>query len=110
VRDSETKTVNDKLTPRGAVEVYGRGLKIEGDDPACGLWFVDETGKEYKAGNFVGERGNSPSSLYAMIPDLSDGQYSVKVTTQYATGNKPLKEPKSDVFKTKLTVKKSEGE
>jgi hypothetical protein len=102
VRDNESDTADDKLTPGGSFEVYGNGLKIDGDDPACGLYFVDADGKEYKAGKFTA-KGNIPKMLSAMIPQLEPGQYQIKVVTQYA-GSKPRKDPKTVVYNTKLTV------
>ncbi|MDR2145895.1 MAG: DUF4469 domain-containing protein, partial [Tannerella sp.] len=49
VKDSVSNTVNERLTQRGVVEVRGYNLKIDGDSPACGLWFIDQNGAETKA-------------------------------------------------------------
>jgi hypothetical protein len=102
VRDNESDTKDDKLTPRGSVEIYGNGLKIDGDDPSCGLYFVDAVGTEHKAGKFTA-KGNTPKLLSAMIPELDAGQYQIKIVTQYA-GGKARKEPKTLMYNTKLTV------
>ena len=104
VKDSVTGSVNEKLMAKGVVEVRGYNLKIEGDDPTCGLWFIDDAGNEHKAVYII---ENKPARIIAMIPNLDNGNYQVKVVTQFANGSKLLKAPKSFVYPKKMTV---EGE
>ncbi|MDR2147247.1 MAG: DUF4469 domain-containing protein [Tannerella sp.] len=101
VKDSVSNTVNAKLTQRGVVEVRGYNLKIDGDSPACGLWFIDQNGAETKAGVIV---ENKPARIIALIPDLPAGSYQVKVVTQYAGGGRWLKTPKQFVYPKTLAV------
>ncbi len=102
VKDSVSGTVNEKLTSGGVVEVRGYHLKLEGDNPACGLWFVPESGAEVKAQTFI---ENKPSKLIAMIPALAAGSYRLKVATQYMSGGgKQLKTPKTFVYPKPLVV------
>ena len=100
VKDSLSGTVNEQLTPKGVVELRGYGLKIEGDLPQCGLWFVNQDGADEKAELLI---ENKPSKILAMIPALPTGQYQMKVVTQHS-GTKLLKTPKVFVFQKILTV------
>jgi len=101
VKDTVSKKVNECLTAGGVVEVRGYNIKIEGDDPACGLWFVAETGVELKAEVFI---ENKPSKIYAMIPaTLEKGIfYQMKVVTQH-TGGALMKSPKVFTYQKYLT-------
>ena len=101
VKDSVSGTFNERLTARGVVEVRGYNLKIDGDDPTCGLWFVAEGGQETKAEVII---ENKPSRILAMIPALTAGNYQMKVVTQYANGVKMLKTPKMFVYPKSLLV------
>ncbi|MDR1698811.1 MAG: DUF4469 domain-containing protein [Prevotellaceae bacterium] len=100
-KDSVSGTVNEKLTAGGVVELRGYNLKIEGEDPSCGLWFVAEGGAESKAKIFI---ENKPSRIIAMIPALDAGKYQVKIVSQYMTGGKQLKMPKQFIYPKHLAV------
>jgi hypothetical protein len=101
VKDSISGAVNETLTANGVVEVRGYNLKIEGDDPACGLWFVADNGTETKADVLI---ENKPSRIIAMIPALPAGKYQVKVVTQYIGNQKFLKTPKQFIYPKNLVV------
>ena len=101
VKDSISGSYNDKLTPGGVIEIRGNTLKIEGDMPECGLWFVFEDGTETKASVFI---ENKPARIIAMIPVLSAGEYHVKIVTQFSGGGKPLKTQKTCTFTKTLSV------
>lgn len=100
IKDSISGTANERLTSGGVVEVRGYNLKIEGDNPACGLWFVNENGTETKATILI---ENKPSRIIAMIPLLDEGNYQVKVVTQHS-GSSLLKTPKVYTYIKSLTV------
>ena len=100
VKDSLSGTVNEKLTSNGVVEVRGYMLKVEGDHPTCGLWFVHENGTETKATLFI---ENKPAKVLAMIPTLATGNYQVKIVTQHS-GGKLLKTPKTFIYPKTLKV------
>jgi len=101
VKDSVSGKVNEKLTAGGVVELRGYNLKIEGNDPSCGLWFVAENGQETKSGVLI---DNRPSKIIAIIPELTDGNYQVKVATQFSGGGKFLLVPKVFVYPKNLLV------
>jgi hypothetical protein len=104
VKDSISGTVNERFTANGVVEIRGYNLKIDGDNPKCGLWFVDESGNETKAQTII---ENKPTRIIAMIPDLKPGNWQVKVVTQYVIGGKPLKEPRTFVYQKTLQAGKT---
>jgi hypothetical protein len=103
IKDSISGSVNDRFTPNGVIEVRGYNLKIDGDNPACGLWFVDDSGNEIKAQTII---ENKPSRLIAIIPELNGETYQIKVVTQY-TGYKLLKTPKGFMYPKTLTASKN---
>jgi len=102
VKDFRSGTVNDRLTPDGVVEARGFNLKIDGDDPACGLWFVSEDGlQQMKAEIFI---ENKPSKITAFIPGLSLGAWQIRVVTQHTGSGRLLKTPKVFTYPKSLTV------
>ena len=102
VIDFKSGTVNDRLTPDGVVEARGFNLKIEGDDPACGLWFVNESGTQLKSEIFI---ENKPSKVTAFVPAaLTPGVWQLKVITQHSSGGGSLKTPKIFVYPMDLRV------
>ena len=102
VMDFKSGTVNDRLTPDGVVEARGFNLKIDGDDPACGLWFVSEDGQQQlKSEIFI---DNKPAKVTAFIPILSTGNWQLKVVTQFSNSGVALKTPKTFVYPVYLKV------
>jgi len=102
-QDIVTGSIDEALTPNGAFRVLGRHLKIVGEDPANGVYFAPaEGGSDTKVtGNFI---ENFPGSLVAMVPELGNGQYRVRVVTQYSSGGTLLKEPRIIEYAPELTV------
>ena len=101
VKDSITGSVNDIVKTKGVIELRGYNLKIEGDDPKCGLWFVAENGTETKATVFV---ENKPSRIIAMTPALPAGNYRIKIVSQFTGGGTFLRTPKHFIYPKTLTV------
>ena len=104
VRDSVSGAVNELLTAGGVIEVRGYNLKIDGDDPSCGLWFVRDDGQQLKAEIFI---ENKPAKVTAFIPDLSPGNWQLKLVTQFSGGGVFLKTPKTFVYPMNLKVVES---
>jgi hypothetical protein len=100
VKDSVSGKVDSTLTARGAVEIAGINIKLSGDKPETGLYFVAKNGTETKAVTIV---SNKPSQVIALIPALAKGVYTIKIVTQYS-GSNLLKEAKTTVFTKPLTV------
>jgi nucleoid DNA-binding protein len=103
VVDVKTGSVNDRITPDRNLRIKGSKLKLAGDNPTVGVYFINEaTGEEIKvdADEIV---DNKPSELMIVVPKLELGMYLVKVTTQFS-GNALLKEPRTVTFDKTLTV------
>jgi hypothetical protein len=102
VTDVKTGSVNDLLTPDRNLKISGYKLKIAGDDPANGVYFIDENGNptQVDPSDIV---INNPSEVIVIIPALAAGTYKLEITTQYA-GTTPLKEPRTVIFDKILTV------
>ncbi|MDR2446955.1 MAG: DUF4469 domain-containing protein [Treponema sp.] len=102
VIDIKSGTVNDKLTPGRDIKIAGSKLKIAGDDPAVGLYFVPMSGDPVKV-DPTDIVVNNPAEVIAVIPALAAGAYRVRIATQY-TGGKALKTPHVFTFEKELTV------
>ena len=101
VKDATTGEVNTIMTKGGVIEIIGRNIKINGDNPMCGLWFVGENGEETRAAMII---ENKPSRIFAEVPkDLAAGVYQVKIVTQHTVGA-ILKTPRAFVYQKLLTV------
>jgi hypothetical protein len=103
VIDVKTGSVNDRITPNRNLRIRGNKLKLVGEHPDVGVYFVNEaTGEEIKveADEVV---DNKPSELMIVVPQLGAGLYSLKAVTQFTTGA-VLKEPRTVTFDRTLTV------
>ena len=105
VTDIKTGSVDDKLTPGKNVRIIGQRLKITGDDPSCGLYFVSdkpqETPVKVETSEYV---VNNPSELIAVIPNLKKGNWKLRLVTQFSRGPNHLKKPQNVTFEKMLTV------
>ena len=105
VLDARTRSVNDQLTPGRNAKISGGKLKVEGDDPSCGVYFVNDTdGTRVKvdAADIV---ENFNTYLLIIIPALAAGSYRLEVITQFTgSGGKFLKTPRTAAFDRLLTV------
>jgi len=105
VTDVKTSSVNDLLTPNRNLRISGTRLKIAGDNPANGVFFVNQDTDErfpVEADDIV---TNNPSELIIVIPALAAGTYRLEVTTQYSANKRqPLIEPRTAQFDRPLTV------
>jgi hypothetical protein len=105
VTDVKTGSVNSFLTPGKNIRILGQKLKIEGPDPACGLYFVSPNnhGQQIKveSSEFI---VNNPSEIVAVVPKLAKGNWHIRLVTQYCSNGKYLKSPKDIIFDKTLTV------
>jgi hypothetical protein len=102
--DVKTGSVNDRITPNRNLRIRGSKLKLAGEHPDVGVYFVSETtGEQIKveADEIV---DNKPSELVIIVPQLESGLYFVKVSTQFSSGSALLKEPRTVTFDKTLTV------
>jgi hypothetical protein len=105
VVDLRTGSVNDLLTPGRNARISGGKLKVEGDDPSCGVYFVnaaDGSRVKVDAADIV---ENVNAHLLIIVPALAAGTYRLEVVTQFTTsGGKFLKAPRATSFDRLLTV------
>jgi len=104
VTDVKTGSVNDLLTPNRNLKISGYKLKIAGDNPANGVYFVSQATQERIKVDASDMVTNNPSELIIVIPALAAGTYRMEVTTQFSAGIALLKEPRTVIFDKALTV------
>ncbi|TCI94775.1 DNA-binding domain-containing protein [Tenacibaculum sp. M341] len=81
-RDITTQTVNTDLTSNGLFEINGTRLKVDGDKPEVGLYFVAEDGTEFKVQLMA---QNSNRKIIGQAPTLTAGIYKIRIKTQSTT-------------------------
>jgi hypothetical protein len=105
VTDIKTGSVNNLLTPGRDIKIVGSKVKIAGDDPAVGLYFVRESDGAALPVDLSDLVVNHPGELIAVIPALAQGSYKVRLVTQFTTsGSRLLKTPHDVTFDKPLTV------
>lgn len=103
VEDYKTGSVNDIITPNRNLKILGQKLKVAGDDPTVGIFFVDTTTGLETAVAPEDIVNNNPSELIILIPSLDAGTYTLKIVSQFA-GSVFLKEPRTTEYDKVLTV------
>ena len=104
VTDVKTGSVNNLLTPGRSLRIKGYKLKLAGDNPNVGVYFVNQTTAERIKVDASDIVDNNPSELVVVIPALAAGNYTLEVTSQFS-GNALLKEPRTSTLDKVLTVK-----
>ena len=105
VTDVKTGSVNDLLTPERNLRISGYKLKIAGDNPSNGVYFVNQATQARTKVESADIVINNPSELIIVIPALTAGTYQLEVTTQFGSNVQTfLKEPRTVVFDKILTV------
>lgn len=84
----------EEIKERDTVKISGTHIKIVGEDPACGVFFISAETKaaiKVPANHFF---DNFPQSLMLVLPDeLVAGTYQLKITTCYGGNARLLKKP-----------------
>jgi hypothetical protein len=102
--DIETGAENGKAVPGNLFRIYGYRIKIKGNHPDCGIYFVSAEDPSHiiKApGPFP---QNTSSKICGLIPDLPVGEYFIEIRTQYTVGGIDLKEPRTSISEFTITV------
>lgn len=99
--DSTTGEMNTQLTSASPVVIDGSNIKVAGDNASIGV-FLTKTGETAQKCPLLVH--NNPSQLTVMLPVLEDGEYTLSIVTQYAAGNKLVKEPRTYTFPVLLYV------
>lgn len=103
VMDVKTGSVNDLLTPNRNLKIKGYKLKLVGDKPEVGVYFINESTSVRIKVDPTDIVTNNPSELVIVTPALVAGTYWLEVTNQYS-GKQDLKEPRTSRFDKVLTV------
>ena len=84
----------------------GRNIKVVGDDPSVGVLFTNvETPSTTVKVGLEDITVNEPSRLIFVLPaQVTDGLWTVSVTTQYGSGRSVVKNPRTYVLDTPLGV------
>ena len=106
VEDAETKSLNTQLSVNGVAIISGSNLKIAGTSEENGVYFVAVSGGEPVKARVLAV--NEPSQLIAPIPNRPDGNYWVRVTTQYSPGSILVKTARSFEYHIELQVSTSQ--
>jgi hypothetical protein len=103
--DVSSGKVNEHLTPGGGVNLTGVKIKIAGTAPGVGIFLTEiNTGTETP----IPPESiliNDPSKITFIVPaGLPTGDYRLSITTQFSTSKATLKDPRTYVFESVLTV------
>jgi hypothetical protein len=86
--DITTEAVNETLTPGGMFSVSGHKIKVAGDDPEMGVYFVPADGEAaVKAAGHLAK--NTASKLIGVILPLGAGKWKAEVKTRFASRRYP---------------------
>ncbi len=100
VLDASTRAQDASATAGRAFTLTGGKLKIAGTDPSVGIVLTDAAGVKTKVTEDL-YVVNEPSKVTFIIPaGLADGEYEVKLTTQFGNNSKTLLKVPRSVVKT----------
>lgn len=103
--DMNTGASDGTLSKGRNAELKGSHIKIVGDHPDCGVYFIHTTTNETIKLSPEAIVLNEPSRLMLLIPDsIPDGEYELKVTTQYSSGRTNLNAPRSASFQLLVVI------
>jgi hypothetical protein len=91
----ESGAVNKTFMPGALFNLAGFKIKVRGDKPDCGVWFVSkaEPSLRYRVSRKL--FANTSRRVAGIVPALPGGEYGVEVVTQYTVGGIDLKEPRT---------------
>lgn len=103
VTDVKSGNINDLLTPGRNLKISGTKIKVGGDNPENGIYFVSTDTNTRTKVEETDVVVNNPSELIVIIPTLPAGTYKLEIVTQQS-GSTLLKEPRTAAFEKVLTV------
>lgn len=94
-KDAATRATDGTVTPGRNYAISGRNIKVMGTDPTVGVYIVSSGGTRRKLDAEMIAL-NNPSDVIVLLPaDLEEGNYEIEIVTQYASGGKDLKIPRT---------------
>lgn len=103
VKDILSGSINETITPQHNVRIMGRHLKLAGDHPDVGVYFINTTTLEKTKVDMKEVIENRQSSLLIMTPALEAGSYRLDITTMYTTSG-TLNQPRTATLEHMLNV------
>ena len=101
--DVHTEALNSVLTPGNMIHIAGNKIKVEGEDPVCGVWFVNQA--DQSRTKITEHLGNNRSNeVLGLIPPLAAGTYRLEIVTQFTNGTRLLRDPRAVKADPELTV------
>ncbi|SDI47407.1 protein of unknown function [Chryseobacterium taeanense] len=104
VTDVKSGSVNDLLTPGRNLKIVGSKIKVAGEDPSVGIYFVNATTHTRTQVDTSDIVTNNPSEVMVVIPELPSGTYNLEIVTQFSKNSAFLKEPRVALLDKLLTV------
>jgi hypothetical protein len=104
ITDVTTEAVNETLTPGGMFALAGHKIKVAGENPDCGVYFVDAAAPGQRTQVTGHLADNTASRSVGIIPALAAGQWQVEVVTQFTGSGTQLKTPRTARLAAALTV------
>ena len=92
--DFEEESVNSLFLPGNQFAIHGHKIKLDGNDPEVGLYFVpvDDPSKAVKVTRLA---ENSPSRITGIAPNTEPAYNRIEIRTQYSgSADKTLKKPR----------------
>ena len=94
---------NDVITPGDDIRIEGEKIRVSGEAEGVGVFFIASDGTEHPVTRRL--TTNDPKCLLARVPsDLADGQYTLRIVTQFSNTTTLLKEPRTIEYERPLTV------
>jgi len=92
--DIEENSINHIFVPGNGFNIHGHNIKIEGDDSACGLYFVSvqNPSQRIKATRIL---ENNPSKIVGIAPQTNTMVNRLEIVTQYSHGSVHLNSPRT---------------
>ncbi|MCL2214220.1 MAG: DUF4469 domain-containing protein [Treponema sp.] len=91
--DTDVKTVNSTFSEGNIFSIAGCKIKIAGDDPSCGVFFVPEEDAS-KAVKVTRIAENSGSRIIGVCKSTGFQKNKIEIRTQFSAGSRFLKVPR----------------
>jgi len=95
--DVDSEAANKTITPGGLFIVSGDKIKVTGNHPDVGVYFVSRSDPSLRYKVTGALPGNTRSKIIGVVPPLSAGEYVIEVKTQFTPGGINLNEPRTVV-------------
>ncbi len=105
VMDVLTGEINRKLSAGGPANIFGRKIKIVGDNPDNGISLINQQTGQIVHIPAAGLAVNEAQKITFVVPSrINAGTYKLCISTQYSNGQQILDEPRSLIFEKKFEV------